>query len=367
MRGVELDPVRAPLIELAFQLYLTAEWSLGDLADHLQEQGLRSRGTRKYPERVLGINRIHDVLRNPYYMGIVKWDGRSYKGRHDPLVTAEDFERVQMLLAAARIGGERPQIHHHYLRGTVMCDKCHGRLLFGRHRSKSGLHYEYFSCTNRDRRLRKVRCQSSRHYPVPRVETLVEQTYSTLYISPEVMEQIRSEVRDELAGRAGLVVQEAERHERTLTQIEAKQEKLVQLYYQDLVTLDVFERQQAKLKAEERAAQRLRRVAIVQSENVEQNLKDALDRLKDIEQMYLDGTPLERRVLNRAIFKRIDVGEEGEITDTALTPVYEALTAWKPGLGHPRPDNGNLRSVYVRPYSGTIDDGYLALECGFAG
>jgi hypothetical protein len=355
-----LDPERAPLVKRAFQLYLTAEWSLRDLANHMAEQGLRSRGTPKYPERILGPNRIHEMLQNPYYMGIVKWGGRSFKGRHPQLIDPESFEQVQVLLAAARISGERPQIHHHYLRGTVMCDECLGRLLFGRHRSRSGEHYDYFSCTNRAVRQRRIRCDASGHYSVPRVEDYVEQLYRNVRLSDAVMEQVRTELRDELAGRAGLVEQEAERHERALKKIEAKQEKLVQLYYDDLVTVEVFEREQTKLKAETKAAQRLRRVAIVQSENAEQNLTEALDRLENIHQVYIDATPLERRVLNRAIFKRIKIGEESEITGTELTPVYEALSAWEPSLGQPTaprktPGDPGSRSDFVRPASDGAD------------
>jgi site-specific DNA recombinase len=161
VRGVVLDEKRSPLVRLAFQLYVTGDWSLRGLAEYLAEQGLRSRGTPKYPERVLGANRLHDILKNSYYMGIVKWGGRSYKGHHPTLVDAETFERVQVLLAAQRIGGERPQIHAHYLRSTVYCASCGGRLLFGRHRNHAGVYYEYFSCTNRAVRRRPIQCKAS--------------------------------------------------------------------------------------------------------------------------------------------------------------------------------------------------------------
>jgi site-specific DNA recombinase len=362
VRGVVLDQERAPLVRLAFQLYVTGDWALRALGTYLAEQGLRSRGTAKYPERVLGPNRIHELLKNPYYMGIVKWDGRSYTGRHPTLVDAETFEQVQVILAAQRISGERPQLHHHYLRSTVYCDQCGGRLLFGRHRNHAGVHYEYFSCTNRAVRQRRIRCDASGHYSVPRVEDYVEQLYRNVHLSPEVMQQVRTELRDELANRAGLVERQAEHHERTLKQIEAKQEKLVQLYYDELVTIDVFERQQIKLKAEAKAAQRLRRIAIVQAENAEQTLDEALQRLQDIANVYRDGTPMERRILNRAIFKRIDIGEGGEITGTALTPTYEALSAWNPSLGRPMiesrrqtQETTDPRSAFVRPATGAAD------------
>jgi len=353
VRGVVLDRKRAKLVKAAFELYVTGNWSLRGLASYLAEQGLRSRGTPKYPERILGDNRIHEMLKNPYYIGIVKWGGRSYKGTHPTLVDPETFERVQAILAAQRIGGERPQLHHHYLRSTVICDKCKGRLLFGRHRSRSGDHYDYFSCTNRTARQRHIHCDASGHYSVPKVEDHVEQLYAGVYLSPDVMEQIRRELREEIADRAGLVERQAERHERTLKQIEAKQEKLVQLYYDDLVTIEVFEREQTKLKAEAKAAERLRRIAVVQSEQAEAALDEALQRLKNIAQVYRDGTPIERRILNRAIFQRIEIGEDGEITGTALTPTYQALAAWNPNLGKPTrhhaQEPSNLRSDFVRP------------------
>jgi site-specific DNA recombinase len=207
------------------------------------------------------------MLSNPYYVGIVKWDGRTYAGRHEPLVDQQLFDRVQALLVGARISGERPQIHEHYLRGSVVCSKCRGRLLFGRHKSRNGTHYEYFSCSNRAARRRHVQCGSG-HYSVREVEREVEELYGTVKLRPEVQDEVRRELADELQERSALIEREAERHERMLKQIEAKQEKLIQLYYRDRVTDDVFAAEQEKLKAEQRAAERLRASAAAQLEDV---------------------------------------------------------------------------------------------------
>jgi site-specific DNA recombinase len=359
IRSVILDPVRAPLIKLAFDLYATGQWALHRLADHLEEQGLRSRGTARFPERPLGHNRIHEMLRNRYYIGIVEWDGRSYPGKHDKLVDQETFDQVQVLLAAARIAGDRAQVHEHYLRATVVCDRCRGRLLFGRHRSRSGQHYEYFCCTNRATRRKRVQCESG-HYSVPTVEHHIENLYRTLHIKPEVQETIRREVREELHDRAALIQAEAERHERALKAIEAKQEKLVQLYYRDLVSEDILEAEQEKLKTERRAAERLRHAASIQLEDVENALEEALRRVDHPHQSYLEGTPLERRVMNKSIFVRIEVGDAGEIASTTLTPTYNALAAWQPTLGRPTAAQPGTkaeagpRPAYVRPSSAAV-------------
>ncbi len=43
---------------------------------------------------------FHRLLRNPYYMGIVRYRGVLYAGKHEPLVTPETWQTVQELLAA---------------------------------------------------------------------------------------------------------------------------------------------------------------------------------------------------------------------------------------------------------------------------
>jgi hypothetical protein len=66
--------------------------------------------------------------------------------------------------------------------------------------------------------------------------------------------------------------------------------------------------------------------------------------------------------LNRAIFERIEIGEDGEITDTALTPVYDALSAWQPGLGRPFPAQEGAqaqddpRTPNVRPSTAPVHE-----------
>lgn len=342
IRSVTVDPVRAPLVQLAFTLYSTGEWSLKRLAAHLEGQGLRSRGTRRFPERPLGDNRLQTMLRNPYYMGIVAWNGKRYPGKHQRLVSGDTFDHVQALLSIARVSGERPQKHEHYLRGTVVCDECLGRLLYGRHRGRGGRQYDYFCCNNRAVRRRKTKCSSS-HASVPAVDEHIQELYRSVYIRPEVQEQIRAELRGELGDRSALVEREAERHQRALKAIEAKQEKLVQLYYKDLVSEAVLAAEQDKLKQERRAAQRLQETATTQLEDIQQALDLALSRVNKPYETYTEGTELERRMMNRAIFTHIKIGDDAEITGTTLTPAYAALSAWQPSLGQPAPSQAKAR------------------------
>ncbi|HEY1688021.1 MAG TPA: recombinase family protein [Solirubrobacteraceae bacterium] len=354
IRTVILDEKRAPLVTEAFQLYATGRWSTIKLASYLTEQGLRTRPTKRSPERPMTANRIQQMLRNPYYKGTVIYKGRSCPGRHEQLVDPDTFDTVQGLLTAARIRGERPQKHEHYLRGTVVCEECYGRLLFGRHRGRSR-YYDYFCCNNRTVRGRAIQC-SSGHYAVERVEhEILDDVYRTLELPEQIKEQVRQELRDELAERVALIKQETARHERALKDITARQEKLVQLYYKDLVDESVFAAEQDKLKTERKAAERLRATVTAQTTDVEAALDEALNRIDNIHEAYRNSSDLERRILNRAIFVHIEIGPDG-VAGTKLTTTYKALSAWHPNLGRPRnARQGQGRTpASIRPCTGQV-------------
>jgi DNA invertase Pin-like site-specific DNA recombinase len=111
IRTVIIDPERAPLVQHAFELYATGDYSLLELGAVLGAQGLRSKpGRRGDPPKPLGPNRLSTMLRNEYYIGIVNYAGSSHKGRHEALIDNGVFDKVQQILDAQRQSGERSWI-----------------------------------------------------------------------------------------------------------------------------------------------------------------------------------------------------------------------------------------------------------------
>src|SRR5262249_20624135 len=100
IRTIVLDPDRAPLIRWAFEEYALGDWTIRQLVDALNAQGLRSRKTAKRIEKAITINGLHHILRNPYYMGVVPYRGVYHEGKHEPLISTETWLRVQDVLTA---------------------------------------------------------------------------------------------------------------------------------------------------------------------------------------------------------------------------------------------------------------------------
>lgn len=87
-----IDPIKGPLVRTAFELYATNRYSYETLAQELQRLGLTRSGGRP-----LSLNGLTTMLRNPFYMGIIrlKRTGEVFQGRHEPLVDARTFQVVQ--------------------------------------------------------------------------------------------------------------------------------------------------------------------------------------------------------------------------------------------------------------------------------
>lgn len=334
IRTVIVDKERAPFVQEAFDLYATGNWTTKTLAAHLEQRGLRSRETLKVASRPVKAKTIQEVLRNPYYMGVVVYCGRRATGRHKPLVDPDTFDRVQALLSARSVAGDRPHKHQHYLRGSLYCAACGGRLLYSKHRGNGG-EYEYFCCIGRTSRRQGGRCPS-RHYSVPEVEAAIAEHYRTVHVPGPVREAIWTDVRRDAAERTAIVAKDIERHQRKIKKLEGNQSRLVQMSYDGLVSNEVLATEQQRLESEKNQAQRLLEAAELHASDIESALDGALAKTKTPHATYLASTPLERRLLNQTFFKRILVGESGTIESAELTTVYAALATWEPSLGKPR-------------------------------
>lgn len=151
------------------------------LQDTLTDQGLMTRGTLSRPAQPISTSNLQQLLRNPYYKGVIVWDDEEIPGRHEPIVSPELFDQVQVVADHRSARGQHDRVHQHYLRGHLYCERCHvrglvSRLLYSKTRGRSS-YYDYYFC--RGRQLGE--CDLP-HLPVAEVEAAVLSIYSRLQL-----------------------------------------------------------------------------------------------------------------------------------------------------------------------------------------
>jgi DNA invertase Pin-like site-specific DNA recombinase len=133
------DPMSAPLVQEAFQVYSSGRFSLPQLAPEMCQRGLRSRtGTR------VTINGLATMLKNPFYVGLmrIRKTGQTFAGNHEPLVNTEVFEIVQALIAGKRV--DRKNRHNFPFSRIARCATCGYSLIAERRKG-----HVYYRCHNR--------------------------------------------------------------------------------------------------------------------------------------------------------------------------------------------------------------------------
>ncbi len=134
--GVHQVKEEAEAIEELFRRYAAGGTSTADLAIWMNEQGFRTRNTKRLPThdgseiagpRYFTNASIRGILHNRFYAGLVKHGKHHLPGEHESIVGTELFESVQLMLSknsgrSATIG--RRKTRTYLLKGLARCADC---------------------------------------------------------------------------------------------------------------------------------------------------------------------------------------------------------------------------------------------------
>jgi site-specific DNA recombinase len=121
------DPDRFQILRRMWVLMLTGLHTPPKILELVNNDwGFRTRQTRKTGGKPLCRSAIYHIFNNPFYSGWFespKGSGQWHKGKHEPMVTKQEYDRVQVLLG--RNGNPRPSIHTDFpFTGFIRCGEC---------------------------------------------------------------------------------------------------------------------------------------------------------------------------------------------------------------------------------------------------
>ncbi|MGC9602385.1 MAG: recombinase family protein [Minisyncoccia bacterium] len=141
------DPERYDLVRKMWDMMLTGAYRPHQIHEMATEQwGLRVRSGLK-----LSLSNVYHMFANPFYYGAFKWGGEWYQGAHEPMITMEEYDKVQVLLG--RKGRPRPKTRTFAFTGTMSCAEC-GMAITAEEKIKTqkngNVHrYTYYHCSKR--------------------------------------------------------------------------------------------------------------------------------------------------------------------------------------------------------------------------
>lgn len=310
---IDVDPVRAPLVTWAFEQYATGSYSISQLQEMLQEQGLTMRPSPARAEKPVSHTRLAGILRDPYYTGVIRYKGRLYAGRHEPLISKETFLKVQAVLDQRTQRGDKDVVHFHYFKGIIYCGRCaekgrKSRLLYSQASGNGGV-YEYFVCTSKQRRL----CDMP-WLRIEIVEKAVERAIMAEGMDTGELERLKvlvTEAVDDILAAD----KEAKAHLRKqLKKLEAQEERLINLAATGTAAIEKIHEQLEKTSLQKAAvAEKLETTAERLKYGAEMALA-YLDLLREPGKIYENAPDSVRRDMLTALYSEILINaEEGAV------------------------------------------------------
>ena len=230
-RDVDVDLDKAPLVRKGFEFYATRKYTLKQIAKIWKDLGLRS-----YKGNVLAVACVQRILKRNFYYGIFKFNGETYQGSHEPLISKKLFDKCQEVMKDRGHIKTRKAENTFPFRGLLTCGEC-GCMITAE--TQKG--HNYYRCT-------KKREMCSQKYV--REELLTEQVKSFLQkvsLPSQDTERVLRELdKDEQKARedSKLFVENLKSE---LADVEVRLDKLLSAYLDEVITSEEYAAQKQKM------------------------------------------------------------------------------------------------------------------------
>jgi len=314
-----LDPVRAPLVRKAFELYETGRFTHATITAEMDRLGLRNSKGKTITEKRWSV-----IFNNPFYFGLIhlKGTGETFNGIHQPLISKALYDRVQGILKG-RITLVKKR-HEILFRRLIKCANC-GYSLIGE--IQKG--HTYYRCQKRDCPTKCIREEL--------IEAEIIRVLSSLQFSEKEKDYLRQKVTsirskwetDRAAAISALELQIHQNNDRL--------NRLTDAYIDRLIDKDIFEERKKALLLEQQGLQEKLSTLGQDDQQISKHINDFLELAGSAYLSYKLKLPDEKREFLRIITSNRQV--DGKNVNLMLTsPFDEVLKRRKKAIGGPERD-----------------------------
>lgn len=141
-----INPITASTIRLLFDSYQTGQFSFRGLADLLEAKKIPTHKDGKYWDKTT----VRNMLTNPVYAGKATHKGQIYEGRHEPIISQEQFDTVRLMIEKQYVKPPTKE-DDNLLVGFIRCGECGERMRYKNqnwNNEKKVYNQQYYICNN---------------------------------------------------------------------------------------------------------------------------------------------------------------------------------------------------------------------------
>ncbi len=222
-QGLVINEEEALILRKMFKMYALGKEGASAICRKLNDAGHRNRNGRKWGQRVALY-----MLKNPVYLGKIRWREVLYEGQHESVVSEGLFEKAQEILQERNEDLKGRQWHNRderLLTGVIKCARCKSHM-FGGGGYKNGVHVPYYVCS---KRYNDHECDQA-YVRAELLEPAIIQDIKAMFRDEEFMARIWDEANRRLGAERPDVEKEIARVEGQMTKTQGASDRYFEAF-----------------------------------------------------------------------------------------------------------------------------------------
>lgn len=233
---IKVDPERFALVRKAWDMMLSGNHNPPQILEIMNNDwGMRTRKTKRRGGMLIGRTTLYGIFSNIFYAGFYNYQGKIEKGIHEPMITLEEFDRVQILLG--REGRPRPKTHDFSFTGTIRCGEC-GSAVTALEKTKiikqtgEMKTFAYYFCT---RRKLGVPCSQRVYLSKEKLEEQIDAEVAKIEIHPMFKDWALKILQESNTKEIDERTKVYDTQHKTLVDTQRQLDNLTQMRYKELI------------------------------------------------------------------------------------------------------------------------------------
>jgi hypothetical protein len=281
-----------------FKLALLPGYTRRKLSEEMAMVGITTKNGRPF-----AISQVTAILTNPFYIGINRMQGKEYPGAQEPIITKRLFYEVQRKLKSTHSeGGFRK--HDPVFKRMMRCDNCGTMITWSKQKGR------YYGACQR----RRTGCWGAKYLREDRVEMIVIQQIEGLEdLRGKTLAKLKAALQLTQPQDVGMYRQKMiEELSRQLQRMTRMEENLYDDRLAGFISRERYEEKRRRLTKQ--AVEVAERLAMLrEAQDTSEPLTQEPRSDNPMVDLYLRGTPHQKRIFLSTLFKKITV-KEGQVS-----------------------------------------------------
>lgn len=313
----EPDPERFYILQRALKEYSKGGHSIEEITRLMNEWGFRTRTGKPMFKQL-----TERALRDKFYIGILvdPWSGKEYKGLHQPMITIEEYEKIQYFKGNYSGLRNAPRLRSNPefpLRRHILC-VCGHKFTGSFHKGRNKK-YPYYECHNKkcDRNFKGIPKQELEKKFVELLKKLAPQAWFLRTFEAVILDHLREKQKG--------FVDLNSNYSRELKRLEERKERLTEMRINGEINKEEF------ISSKENLENQIAVLNISLNEtktdelDLETKLSYALQFMRDLQRQWQDMDVNDKQRLQKLIFPSGIIYDKNtkEFGTAEMSPIFE--------------------------------------------